>query len=59
MAFTTHFITVDIPLKDVQGDLVSAIEAALAEHGEPLRWAITQVNAAAKTATVEAVVIAG
>ena len=35
---------------------VNAIEAALAEQGEPLRWAITQVNAATQMATVEAVV---
>ncbi|PSN10661.1 hypothetical protein C7293_27255 [filamentous cyanobacterium CCT1] len=54
MVLATHFITINIPLEN--GDLVGAIEAALAERGEPLRWAITQVNAAAQTATVEAVV---
>lgn len=56
MALATHFITLDIHLSDAQGDLVSTIEAALAEQGDPLRWAITQVNAATQTATVEAVV---
>ena len=59
MALATHFITLDISLDDVQRDLVGAIESALAERGEPLRWAITQVNAAAQTATVEAVVTTG
>ncbi len=59
MALVTHFIAIDIPLGDgdrENGDLVNAIEAALAERGEPLRWAITQVNPATQTATVEAVV---
>nr|WP_026072388.1 hypothetical protein [Nodosilinea nodulosa] len=52
----TQFITLNINLGEVQSDLVTAIEAALAEQGEPLRWAITQVNSATQTATVEAVV---
>ena len=56
MTLATHFITVDISLGDAQGNLVSVIEAILAKQGEPLRWAITQVNSAEQTATVEAVV---
>ena len=56
MVLATHFIILDIPLGSAQGNWVSAIESALAERGEPLRWAITQVNAATQTATVEAVV---
>lgn len=56
MALATHFITLDISLGEAQGDLVGAIESALAERGEPLRWAITQVNSATHTATIEAVV---
>jgi hypothetical protein len=56
MALATHFITLNINLGDAQVDLVEAIESALAERGEPLRWAITQVNSATHTATVEAVV---
>ncbi|MBE9140702.1 hypothetical protein IQ254_26460 [Nodosilinea sp. LEGE 07088] len=56
MALATHFITLDIDLTTTGEDLVGAIEAALAEQGEPLRWAITQVNQATQTATVEAVV---
>ncbi|MBD2109902.1 hypothetical protein [Nodosilinea sp. FACHB-13] len=56
MALATHFITLNINLGDAQEDLVGMIEAALAKRGEPLRWAITQVNPATQTATVEAVV---
>ena len=56
MALATHFITLDFPLGDTKGDLVSAIESALAERGRPLRWAITQVDDATQMATVEAVV---
>lgn len=56
MALATQFITLDIDLADAQGDLVTAIELALAEQGDPLRWAVTQVNSATQTATVEAVV---
>ncbi|MGB3308880.1 MAG: hypothetical protein WBG32_08180 [Nodosilinea sp.] len=54
MALATRFVTLEISLGN--GDLVSIIEATLAEQGDPLRWAITQVNSATQTATVEAVV---
>lgn len=33
-----------------------AIEAELQKHGEPLRWAITEVNVTEQKAIVEAVV---
>lgn len=56
MVLATHFITLEISLTAANGNLVNAIEAALAAQGEPLRWAITQVNAATQMATVEAVV---
>jgi hypothetical protein len=56
MALATQFITVEITLGQAKGNLVDAIELALAEQGQPLRWAITQVNSATQTATVEAVV---
>ncbi len=56
MTLSTHFITIDVSLGAAGEDLVGVIEAALAEHGEPLRWAITQVSSAIQTATVEAVV---
>jgi hypothetical protein len=56
MPLTTHFISLTIPLGPGGSRLVGAIEAALAERGQPLRWAITQVDQATQTATVEAVV---
>ncbi|WP_052050969.1 hypothetical protein [Leptolyngbya sp. KIOST-1] len=59
MALATQFIILEFGLGHGQGDLVSAIEAALAERGEPLRWAITGVNTATQTAIVEAVVTTG
>lgn len=36
--------------------LRSHIEAALSDHGDPLRWAITAIDQANQTAHVEAVV---
>jgi hypothetical protein len=56
MALTTHFITLDIALTVPTSDLVAVVETELRRQGEPLRWAITQVNSATQTATVEAVV---
>ncbi|NMF83101.1 hypothetical protein [Nodosilinea sp. P-1105] len=56
MALVTQFITLEISLVDAQGDLVAWVEAALAEQGYPLRWAITHVDPGSRMATVEAVV---
>ena len=53
---TTHFITAEIELPTAIADTPSAIAAELQKHGEPLRWAITAVDTATQTATVEAVV---
>lgn len=53
---TTHFITAEIDLQESPQQLQQAIVAELEKRGEPLRWAVTQVNEAAKTATLEAVV---
>ena len=56
MTLATHFLTLDLALADLTSDPVTTIETALRQRGEPLRWAITQVNAATQTATIEAVV---
>lgn len=56
MPLATHFLTVDLPLGDLAADPVAVIEATLRQQGEPLRWAITQVDGATQTATVEAVI---
>lgn len=53
---TTHFITAEIDLNESTEDLTQAVETELQKRGEPLRWAITQVDEAKKTAQVEAVV---
>ncbi|MCW6035708.1 hypothetical protein K4A83_05400 [Spirulina subsalsa FACHB-351] len=53
---TTHFITAEIDLQDSPVKLQKAIEAELEKRGEPLRWAITEVNTAEETVQVEAVV---
>ncbi|MEB3290754.1 MAG: hypothetical protein VKI82_12620 [Leptolyngbya sp.] len=52
----TQFLTLTLPLADLGQDPVATVEAALGRWGEPLRWAITQVDEAAGLATVEAVV---
>ncbi len=56
MALVTQFITLEISLVDAEGDLVAWIEAALAEQGHPLRWAITHIDPVPGMATVEAVI---
>lgn len=53
---TTHFITAEIDLQASPVELNQAIEAELKKRGEPLRWAITEVNEETQTAKVEAVV---
>ncbi|MGD1940453.1 MAG: hypothetical protein ACFB0G_04015 [Leptolyngbyaceae cyanobacterium] len=53
---TTHFITAEIDLTENPAELPQKVEAELQKRGEPLRWAIAEVDAAAKTAKVEAVV---
>ncbi len=53
---TTHFITAEIDLQASPVELNQAIEAELQKRGEPLRWAITEVNEETQTAQVEAVV---
>ncbi|MFK8186701.1 MAG: hypothetical protein AB8B99_25275 [Phormidesmis sp.] len=59
----TKLITLDVSLlKPGAGgvmrsdELRSRIEAQLAQHGSPLRWAITAVDKSVQTAHVEAVV---
>lgn len=53
---TTHFITAEINLDESTEDLNQAIDNELRQRGEPLRWAITEVDEATQTARVEAVV---
>lgn len=53
---TTHFITAEIDLQETPIQLQQAIESELQKRGEPLRWAITQVDTNKEKAIVEAIV---
>ncbi len=53
---TTHFIEAEIDLKATPLTFEKAVETELQKHGEPLRWAITEVNTEKQTAQVEAIV---
>jgi hypothetical protein len=53
---TTHFITAEIDLTENPAELPKKVEAELQKRGEPLRWAIAEVNEKTKSAKVEAVI---
>ncbi len=53
---TTHFITAEIDLQENPLQLKQEIEAQLEQQGEPLRWAVTEVDQEQEKATVEAIV---
>ncbi|MEO0537015.1 MAG: hypothetical protein AAF215_24545 [Cyanobacteria bacterium P01_A01_bin.123] len=53
---TTHFITAEINLSESTEELQAAIAQELEKRGEPLRWAVTEIDQEKQTATVEAVV---
>jgi len=53
---TTHFITAEIDLTASPQALPKQVEAELEKRGEPLRWAVTEVDEANGKAKVEAVV---
>lgn len=53
---TTHFITAEIDLQESPVKLQKQIETELAKEGEPLRWAITEVDKDKETVKVEAIV---
>ncbi len=52
----THFVSIEVNLQSSPIEMQSAIEAELRKHGEPLRWAVTGVNANQQKAQVEAIV---
>ncbi len=53
---TTHFITAEIDIQESPVDLAAAIAKTLQQQGEPLRWAITQIDEEQQKVTVEGVV---
>jgi hypothetical protein len=52
---TTHFITAEIDLQESPLALQQEIEAELQKRGEPLRWAVTDVDEDQQKVTVEAI----
>ncbi len=53
---TTHFITAEVDLQKNPAQLQQEIEAELAKQGEPLRWAITEIDREQEKVKVEAIV---
>ncbi len=53
---TTHFITAEVDLQENPAQLQPEIEAELAKQGEPLRWAITEIDREQEKVKVEAIV---
>jgi hypothetical protein len=53
---TTHFITAEIDLQENPIQLQQEIEAELSKRGEPLRWAVTNIDSDAQKVRVEAIV---
>jgi hypothetical protein len=54
---TIESVELELDITDVLTDLNLAIETALQQWGEPLRWAITEVNPQTNIARIEAIVI--
>jgi hypothetical protein len=52
----TQFITIEVAQAQTASALPQAIAVALQAWGEPLRWAITAVDADRQTLVVEAIV---
>lgn len=53
---TTHFITAEVDLQTNPAQLQQDIEAELEKRGEPLRWAITEVDRTKQKVKVEGIV---
>ena len=55
---TTHFIEAEIDLNSSPAKLHQEIENSLKKQGEPLRWAVTNIDEKQQKARVEAIVTA-
>lgn len=53
---TTHFVTAEIDFQETPAQMHFQIEAQLRSIGEPLRWAIVNIDMQRQKAIVEAVV---
>ncbi|MGE5656045.1 MAG: hypothetical protein ACM37W_05470 [Actinomycetota bacterium] len=54
---TTHFISAEVDLQDTTEQLHQAIQVELEKQGEPLRWAVTDVDVDRQKALVEGFVL--
>lgn len=54
---TTHFITAEVDLPNTADELHTVIHAELQKQGEPLRWAVTDVDVTRQKALVEGYVV--
>ncbi len=52
----TRFVIAEVDLQATLAEMQLAIESTLRTHGEPLRWAVTSVNAKNQKAQIEAIV---
>ena len=52
----SDFITVELPLENSPLQMQQAIEIALKQWGDPLRWAVMEVDVVNQIAKVEAIV---
>jgi hypothetical protein len=53
---TTHFISAEIDLEESTEELQQAIKTELQKRGEPLRWAVTNVDQDRGKVELEAIV---
>ena len=52
----SNFITLEIPLENSPLQMQQAIEIALKQWGDPLRWAVMEVDVSNQIAKLEAMV---
>ncbi|NJR67279.1 MAG: hypothetical protein HC771_00420 [Synechococcales cyanobacterium CRU_2_2] len=53
----TQFITLTLALQPTSWETRQQVEAAIAPHGTPLRWAITRIDRDRQTFQIEAIVL--
>lgn len=52
----SSFVTLDLPLEDSPSQMEAAIQIALQQWGDPLRWAVMAVDVSSQIVRVEAIV---
>lgn len=56
ISIQSSFVTLELPLEDSPGQMETAIQIALRQWGDPLRWAVMGVDVANQSVSVEAIV---